>query len=202
MKGKRAFTLVEAIVISALTVVIMLAIQNFFSHTVKSSLKGQDNIDSISAVCKILSELRKDLLEFEGIQTDSDTVKISTDKDSIEPDATFATIICVMKRDHGITYGLTEYGDSSIIERSSVSGREIIQKSFGGTRLRSFDLLCVINENNRFKGIDTYGQIAVNLVVQSDNKNFPGLKISVETAFFPEQLQESDWNPLPKIVAR
>ncbi|MFZ5952791.1 MAG: hypothetical protein ACOYXC_18960 [Candidatus Rifleibacteriota bacterium] len=196
MNAKKAFTLLEAVIISALTIMVFFFIQSFFSHTVKTSIKGQDNLDSIAAACKILSEMHKDLQEFEQIHMDVDQAEISTEDESIDPDTTYATILFIEKRDHGITYGLNEQGGTAMIEKSSITRKEIRQKSIGGARIKSFDLLNVINENSSFAGMDTYGQVAINLLVQSDNPNFPSKKIEISTAFFPEMLQESDWNPL------
>lgn len=79
--SNRGFTFVEAIMVTVIAVVVMLAVQNIFSHAVKSSLKGQDNLDSIRAASRILSELRKDLLEFKTIATEVGTVEIPSGVD-------------------------------------------------------------------------------------------------------------------------
>jgi prepilin-type N-terminal cleavage/methylation domain-containing protein len=46
---KKGFTLVEAMIVTIIACSLMIAIHAFFSHAVRSTMKGQDNLDSIRA---------------------------------------------------------------------------------------------------------------------------------------------------------
>ena len=77
MKGGGGFTMVEALVITVVGSILLLTIQTLFSRSVKSTLKGQDNLETIRAASQLFSELRKDLLACHSIKV-PDEQKIFT----------------------------------------------------------------------------------------------------------------------------
>lgn len=194
---KYGFTFVEAIIVTVIAVVVMMAIQSLFSHAVKSSLKGQDSLDTMRAASRIFSELRKDLLEFKTIATAADSVLISAEDDKIDATTKYSTILQIERKDETIVYSLCEAGGKKYVERASQKlGAPVRKVSFGVPRMKTFEVVYVKVENTSGAGKERIGQLCVNLVVQSDDPRFPTRKLSVSSAYFPEKLQESDWNYL------
>ncbi len=194
---RRGFTFVEAIMVTVIAVVVMLAVQNIFSHAVKSSLKGQDNLDSIRAASRILSELRKDLLEFKTIATEVGTVEIPVGVDAIGAGVIYSSILFIEKKEETVTYSINEVGDKMFVEKVTQRiGASPKKESFGVPRMKAFEVVYVKIENSSPAGSEFNGQLIVKLVVQSDDPRFPSKKIAVSSAFFPEKLQDSDWNYL------
>ena len=174
-----------------------MGIQSRFSHGVKSSLKGQDSLDTMRAASRIFSELRKDLLEFKSIATAVDSVLISSDDYRFDPSTKYSTILQIERKDQTIVYSLCEVGGKKYVERASQKPGDSVRKvSFGVPRMKTFEVVYVKVENYSGAGKERIGQLCVNLVVQSDDPRFPTRKLSVSSAYFQEKLQESDWNNL------
>lgn len=194
---RSGFTFVEAMIVTVIAVVVMMAIQSLFSHAVRSSLKGQDSLDTMRAASRIFSELRKDLLEFKSISTAVDSVLISSDEDKIFPEAEYSTILQIERKEETIVYSLCEVGGKKYVERASQKiGAPVRKVSFGVPRMKAFEVIYVKVENLSAAGGELTGQLNVNLVIQSDDPRFPSRKLSVSSAYFPEKLQETDWNYL------
>jgi type II secretory pathway component PulJ len=62
-------TLVETMIVTIIAGSLMMVIHTFFSHVVRSSMKGQDNLDLIRTASQIFSSLRRDLLQFNTLNT-------------------------------------------------------------------------------------------------------------------------------------
>lgn len=197
MKGNRAFTFVEALVVSVVAVVVMLSVQNLFSHAVRSSIKGQDNLDTMRAASRIFSELRKDLLEFRTIATSVDSVLIELSEDQLDSSYEYSSILQIERKEETIVYSLVDVDGRKFVERVSQKiGSKLSRSSFGVPRMKAFEVLYVKVENDSAAGAEKSGQLLVNLVIQSDDPRFPSKKLSVSSSFFPEKLQETDWNYL------
>jgi type II secretory pathway pseudopilin PulG len=194
---RKAFTLVEAMMVTVIAVFVMMSMQGLFSHAVRSSLKGQDNLETMRAASRIFSELRKDLLEFKSLATAVDSVEIPVDKWSIGDDIEFSTILQIERKNEVIVYSLCEENGRKYVERASQEpGSPVKRVSFGVPRMKSFEVVYLKIENNSLAGTEKSGQIVVNLVIQSDDPRFPTQKLSVSSSYFPEKLQETDWNYL------
>ena len=198
MKNKtKGFTFVEAVIVTTIAVFIMLAVQQLFSHAVRSSLKGQDNLETMRAAGRIFSELRKDLLEFKTISTASASYHVNLDQTTLTDNIQGSDIIQIERKNEVIIYSLYEEKGKKYIERASKKiGEQVRKKRFGVPRMQSFDIVYLKVDNKSGKGLEKSGQIIVNLVIQSENKTFASKKLKVSTSYFPEKLQETDWNYL------
>jgi len=193
----RAFTFVEIIVVTVIAVFVMMAVQGLFSHAVKSSLKGQDNLETMRAASRIFSELRKDLLEFKSIATAVDSAEITAGETSIGDYIEFSTILQIERKNETIVYSLCEQDGRKYVERTVQEiGVPPRKSSFGVPRMKAFEVVYLKIENSSAAGSEKTGQLIVRLVIQSDDPRFPSKRLEVSSSYFPEKLQETDWNYL------
>jgi competence protein ComGC len=193
---KKGFTLVEAMIVTIIACSLMIAIHAFFSHAVRSTMKGQDNLDSIRAASKIFSSLRKDLLQFNTLNTGGAITTVALGNQDLPGTATYSSMIELKRPKEIITYSLIDNSGKKYVERlvQDLTTGNNSQKLFGVPRMKEFKVIYIITPNKINSVTRSVGQIMVNLVIDSDDKRFASKEINLTSIFFSEKLTESDWN--------
>ncbi|GAB4284657.1 MAG: hypothetical protein Kow0029_31290 [Candidatus Rifleibacteriota bacterium] len=192
------FTLVEALIVTVIACSLMIAIQAFFSHAVRVTLKGQDNLDSIRAASQLFSSLRKDMLQFVSLSTGGAKTTINPGDEDIPATATFSKILALKCADETITYSLVDSGGKNFVERVSQSPSSPVpkRKHFGVPRMKDFGVLYVKIPNKINSIVKNVGQVLVKITLDSEDERFPSKEINLSSLFFSERLADSDWNYL------
>ncbi len=195
---KAAFTFVEALIVTVIACSLMIAIQAFFSHAVRTTLKGQDNLDSIRAASQIFSSLRKDMLTFTSLSTQGAISTISLTSTNIPATATFSQILRIKKPKEIVTYSLVTSGSKKYVERvmQSPDYPTPQRKLFGVPRMKDFGVMYVRTPNKINSMIKGAGQLLVKLAIDSENERFATKELNLTSVFFSERLSDSDWNYL------
>jgi competence protein ComGC len=195
---KAAFTFVEALIVTVIACSLMIAIQAFFSHAVRTTLKGQDNLDSIRAASQIFSSLRKDMLTFTSLSTQGAISTISLTSTNIPATATFSQILRIKKPKEVVTYSLVTSGSKKYVERvmQSPDYPTPQRKLFGVPRMKDFGVMYVRTPNKINSMIKGAGQLLVKLAIDSENERFATKELNLTSVFFSERLSDSDWNYL------
>ncbi len=198
LQRQRGFTFVEAIIVTVIACSMMIVIQSLFSHTVKVTMKGQDNLDSIRAASQLFSSLRRDMLQFVSLSTGGARATIALGSSEIPDTATFSTIITLKKQTDRITYTLVENGGKNYIERvlQTPSNPAPQRKLFGVPRMKDFGVLYVLSPNKVNSLVKNVGQLLVKVTVDSEDARFPSKEVKLTSVFFSDRLADSDWNYL------
>ncbi|MFZ5951029.1 MAG: hypothetical protein ACOYXC_10010 [Candidatus Rifleibacteriota bacterium] len=197
-RKKSAFTFVEALIVTVIACSLMIAIQSFFSHAVRSTIKGQDNLDSIRAASQIFSSLRRDMLTFRSLSTQGALSVIPMGSTEIPATATYSKILRLKKPDEVITYSLVTSGGKSFVERTLQSPSFPVpqRKLFGVPRMKDFGVMYVRIPNKINSMIKNVGQLMVKLTIDSEDERFATKELNLNSIFFSERLTDSDWNYL------
>ncbi len=195
---RAAFTFVEAIIVTVIACSLMIAIQAFFSHAVRTTMKGQDNLDSIRAASQIFSSLRKDMLTFTSLSTQGAISTIGLTSTEIPATATFSQILRIKKPKEVVTYSLVNSGSKKFVERvmQSPDYPTPQRKLFGVPRMKDFGVMYVRTPNKVNSMIKGAGQLLVKLAIDSENERFASKELNLTSVFFSERLADSDWNYL------
>jgi len=198
LQQQRGFTFVEAIIVTVIACSMMIVIQSLFSHTVKVTMKGQDNLDSIRAASQLFSSLRRDMLQFVSLSTGGARATIALGSSEIPDTATFSTILTLKKQTDRITYTLVENGGKNYIERvlQTPSNPAPQRKLFGVPRMKDFGVLYVLSPNKVNSLVKNVGQLLVKVTVDSEDARFPSKEVKLTSVFFSDRLADSDWNYL------
>ncbi len=198
LKRQRGFTFVEAMIVTVIACSLMIVIQSLFSHTVKVTMKGQDNLDSIRAASQLFSSLRRDMLQFVSLSTGGARATIALDSFEIPDTATFSTILTLKKQTDRITYTLVENSGKNYVERvlQTPSNPAPQRKLFGVPRMKDFGVLYLISPNKVNSLVKNVGQLLVKVTVDSEDARFPSKEVKLTSMFFSDRLADSDWNYL------
>lgn len=195
---KIGFTLVEAMIVTVIACSLMIVIQTFFSHTIRVTLKGQDNLDSIRAASQLFSSLRRDMLQFVSLSTGGANTSIPMGDEQIPATATYSSILTLKKENEKVTYSLVNDGGKSYVERVAQSPAFPApqRRLFGVPRMKDFGILYVRVPNKINSLIKNVGQLLVKVTVDSEDPRFPTAEINLSSIFFSDRLTDSDWNYL------
>ncbi len=195
---QRGFTFVEAMIVTVIACSLMIVIQSLFSHTVKVTMKGQDNLDSIRAASQLFSSLRRDMLQFVSLSTNGARATIALGNSEIPDTATFSTILTLKKQTDRITYTLVENGGKNYIERvlQTPSNPAPQRKLFGVPRMKDFGVIYLLSPNKINSLVKNVGQLLVKVTVDSEDTRFPSKEVKLTSVFFSDRLADSDWNYL------
>lgn len=193
---KCGFTFIEILVVVIITSILIIFMQQLFSHTVKSTMRGQDSFDSYRAATRLFSALRDDLMASTGYQT-SENITWSLATTELAAGTTFSNIIEISHETATITYSLVDVSGAKHIERvKQETGGGTETRSFGIPRIQAFEVLR-IDAENRLAGHTTAAeQLLINISVQSSDPRFPSARIDFSSLFFPERRAHEwiDWN--------
>lgn len=194
----RGFTFTEALVVTVIACSLMIVIQTFFSHVVRTTMKGQDNLDSIRAASQVFSSLRRDMLQFVSLSTQGARTTIALGDSEIPATATFSSILTLKRPDEVITYSLVGSGGKNYVERvvQSAASPTPQKKRFGVPRMKYFGVVYVKIPNQVNSMMRNVGQLLVKLTVDSEDARFASKEINLSSVFFSERLSDSDWNYL------
>ncbi len=197
-KSTRGFTFVEAIIVTVIACAVMLTIQAFFSHAVRTTLKGQDNLDSIRAASQLFASLRKDMLQFTSLSTQGARSQIDLGMADIPATATYSNILRIKRPKEVVTYSLVTSGSKHYVERvlQSPDLPNPQKKLFGVPRMKDFGVMYLILPNKINSVVKNVGQLMVKLTIDSEDSRFPSREINLNSVFFSERLADSDWNYL------
>jgi len=190
----KGFTLVESVIVALVVSLIMYTIQALFTHSVKSALKGEDSLDSIRAASKLFSSLQTDFMQITNVSTQGAICSIPIGSHAIPTTATYSSILEIGNRVATVTYDIVTDSSGKHIERVEQSGGGSKTRNFGIPRIKKFEVL-IVQVKNKLGGADKINsQVLVNVVVKSQNKNFPSSEIKLSSFFFPDRLTTTDWN--------
>lgn len=202
MKGmqnrRQGFTFTEAMVVTVIACGLMIVIQGLFSHTVKVTMKGQDNLDSIRAASQLFSSLRRDMLQFVSLSTGGAKTTIDLGEDEIPDTATYSKILSLKKQTERITYSLVENSGKNYVERvlQTAANPAPQRKLFGVPRMKDFGVLYIRTPNKINSLVKSVGQLLVKITVDSEDARFPSREVKLSSVFFSDRLADSDWNYL------
>jgi len=195
---KNGFTFVEAIIVTLIACGLMIVIQSVFSHTVKMTMKSQDNLDSIRAASQIFSSLRRDMLQFVSLSTGGAKTTVALGETEIPATATYSQILVLRRPAERITYSLVDSGGKHYVERvlqsPSLPGPQ--RRLFGVPRMKDFGVVYVITPNQINSLVKNVGQLVVKIAIDSEDARFPSKEVKLSSTFFSDRLADSDWNYL------
>jgi hypothetical protein len=189
--------MVEALTITLVGALLLWSFQSFFSGGVKSTLKGQDNLETIRSASQLFMEMRKDLLACQSVTvagTASFTMGVGdTAVPAFPADATF---IAFESRNATVTYELTTRADGKkFILKTTDSGGVIKNQEFGVPRMVSFKAIHIAKWQQLFPAARYLEkQVLVEVELDSKDKRFPTKNLKLTTFFISSQMSSSNWN--------
>lgn len=198
MAEKKGFTFVEALIVTVIACGLMIVVQSIFSHTVRMTMKSQDNLDSIRAASQIFSSLRRDMLQFVSLSTAGARTTVPLGEVEVPDTATYSEILVLRRPTERITYSLVDTGGKKYVERvlQSASLPAPQRKLFGVPRMKDFGVVYVIMPNQINSLVKNVGQLVVKIAIDSEDARFPSKEVKLTSTFFSDRLADSDWNYL------
>ncbi len=192
---RAAFTFVEAIIAVLVSCAVMLAVHLIFSHTVRVTMKVQDNLESTRAVSQIFSSLRNDLRDFVSLSPGGAKISLGFGEVEVPETAEFSQTLKIRKQTERIIYRLIESGGKRYVERS-VDGQDGQRRLFGVPRMKDFGVLYVKSQNRFDALLKNVGQLIVRVTVDSEDQRFASKEVRITSVFFSDRLADDDWNHL------
>jgi len=198
IRAQAAFTLVEAVIAVLVSCAVMLAVHLIFSHTVRVTMKVQDNLESTRAVSQIFSSLRNDLRDFVSLSPGGAKISLSFGETQVPETAEFSQVLKITKQVDRITYRLIESGGKRYVERTvdGSAGEAGPRRLFGVPRMKDFGVLYVKSQNRFDALLKNVGQLIVRVTVDSEDQRFASKEVRITSVFFSDRLADDDWNHL------
>ncbi|MBI3038208.1 hypothetical protein HYY75_04025 [bacterium] len=119
MKIISGFSLVEAVVMIVVFSIIFMTFQAFFSHGVRSTMKGQDTLQAIRESSIIFSQLEKDFLASNQIDAGAAILSLDISTQDLPPigDPQYGNMLSLGSRNATVTYSLEGASEKYILRR-------------------------------------------------------------------------------------
>lgn len=193
---RQAFTAIEVLVGVLVTAILIIFMQSLFSHTVRSTMRGQDNFDSFKAAGRLFTALRTDLMGAISYQTSEETL-LPLAQTSLASATLLSDMLQVSLPTATITYSLIDVaGDKHVQRMSQNADGTTEQRDFGVPRMQAFEVLKINSENVISARNIVKEQLLIRVSVQSEDPRFPSTRINFSSLFFPERRENEwvDWN--------
>lgn len=193
----KGFTMAETLVVVLVGSLILIGFQNFFSQGVRSSLKGQDQLESIRAASQLFANLRKDLMACQSVQTDIPPVMLTSLSTALPSPLTFGDKVSFVQRNATTTYSMvTQPGGRGYISRQVFESGVLKEtRSFAVPRMKRFETMQIYKDQQVAAGNPVFrqGQLLVRIAVESGDKRFPSGTVHLSSFFITSQLSATDW---------
>jgi len=200
--SRRGFSFVEIMIVTILSAMIIIFVQSFFSQGVKNTLKGTDTLESIRAASLLFSQIRKDLMACQSIQTGAASLTMGVNAVDLPPGFPVSDTITFCARNATTTYTLVTAPRGKYILRvftPTVGSTET--KQFGVPRIKRFEATQIWK---RYR-IQIFplpiksptlkqGQVLVNVIVDSDDRRIVTKELQLSSIFVSQQMYPSNWN--------
>lgn len=189
------FSVVEITIVTILSAMIIVLIQSFFSHGVKTTLKGQDTLESTRAASLLFSQMRKDLMACQSVQTGAASITMGMNAVDLPGGFPVSDTITFCNRNATTTYSLVVTPKGKYVLRTftpSVGSTETRQ--FGVPRMKRFETTQIWKYNRILSTISKPGQVLVNVVIDSDDPRIPTKELKLSSIFVSQQLYSTNWN--------
>ncbi|MBF0500946.1 MAG: prepilin-type N-terminal cleavage/methylation domain-containing protein [Candidatus Riflebacteria bacterium] len=196
-RSHQGFTLLETMVVVLVGSLILITFQTFFSQGVRSSMKGQDQLESIRAASQLFNQLRKDLMACQSVSTDIAPIILSVNDTSISTPITFGNKVLFTQRNATTTYSMVTLPDSrSYISRQFYAAGVLKEsRQFAVPRMEKFETVQIFKDQQVIAGDPVFrqGQLLIRIAVKSNDKRFPGGTVHLSSFFITSQLSATDW---------
>jgi competence protein ComGC len=197
IRNNKGFTFTEAVLVTLIASLLMLVFQSFFVNFIRNSMKGDDAVDSFRAASRLFSQIQRDLEEFNDLTTHGAVSIVGSGEFNIPPTATFSSRLTLNVGARAIEYSVIEETNGKTVQRLVTNnGTQESRRLFGMARIQNFEVAYFI-KREIIGGVEkSFGQLLTNVVVKSENKNFPTSEVKLTSNFFPERMGATEWNYL------
>lgn len=192
---RRGFTFVEVTIVAALSLLLLVFIQSFFSSGIRSTLKGTDTLESIRAASLLFAQIRKDLMACQSIQTGAASVTMGVNALNLPTAFPVSDLLTFCARNATTTFSLVTSPRGKYILRTftpTVGPAET--KTFGIPRVKAFEVVQVKKHHRILSTILSPSQLLVNVVIDSDDPRMPTKEIRLSSVFISQQMYNTNWN--------
>ena len=160
-------------------------------------MKGDDAVDSFRAASRLFSQIQSDLEEFNNLTTHGAVSIVASRDFEIPETASFSSKLTLNVGSRAIEYSVIEEANGKTVQRLVTNnGAQESRRLFGVARIKAFEVGYLIKQEI-IGGVEkSFGQLLTNVVVKSENKNFPTSEVKLTSNFFPERLGATEWNYL------
>ncbi|NLI77894.1 MAG: hypothetical protein GX442_15830 [Candidatus Riflebacteria bacterium] len=180
---------------AALSLMLLVFIQSFFSSGIRSTLKGTDTLESIRAASLLFAQIRKDLMACQSIQTGAASVTMGVNALNLPAAFPVSDLLTFCARNATTTYSLLTSPRGKYILRTftpTVGPTET--KTFGIPRVKAFEVVQVKKNHRILSTILSPSQLLVNVVIDSDDPRMPTKEIRLSSVFISQQMYNTNWN--------
>ncbi len=194
--ARRGFTMAEALIVALIGAMMMIGVNAFFQFGVKSTIKGQDNLESTRAASLLFSQFRKDLMSCQFIEVGAASITLEPDENSLPSAPPFGDSIKFGSRNATTTWSLSAMPDGKkFVKRFTVNASgETKSREFGVPRMKTFRILQIWKKQRILSFITKPSQVLVSIQIDSDDPRFPTKAVEMSSFFLSNQMSASDWN--------
>jgi len=192
----RGFTLIEILVVVVVSMMVLFAMYAFFRSGVRSTVKGQDTLDSIRAASVLFSQLRKDLLACKNIDTGTASLTIGVGV-GLPPTLPFADSITFSHRNATMTYKFLVSAGRGFVQREEYRPNAApLVRDFAVPRMKKFEALQIWKKHKPVATSVHYmvsNQVLIRIEIDSQDPRFPTKSVHLSSFFTSNQKTSSDW---------
>ncbi|MBF0409990.1 MAG: hypothetical protein HQM10_21785 [Candidatus Riflebacteria bacterium] len=193
----KGFTMVEALMVVLVGSFMMLTANFMLSQGVRTSLKGQDQLETIRAASSVFSQLRKDLLACDSVNTDN-VHKVVTESDTLlDLAAPLPEKISFFIRNATTTYSLKIHPKGKSLVRHAYNALGVTERvdEFAIPRMKNFEAIKILKVQRVKTASPKFvqGQLFIRIAVESSDPNIGTSTIKLSSFFVTSQLSSTQW---------
>lgn len=195
--SRSGFTLIEILVSCIILSIIAVSVPYFFTQGVRSTMKGQDNLETIRAASALFADLRKDLLACESIVVvPGASITLGIGASCLPEIPSNADTLAFCFRGATVTYAIeTNAEGKKFVNRVFVDDHSKRNKEFAVPRVKSFKAMQIWKTQQIFPANPFLeSQLLVTLEIDSMDKRFPTKYLKLSSFFISNQMSSSHWN--------
>ena len=197
MNQRTGFTLVELCVVMLVSAIILGVMHQLLSRGIKSSMKGQDNLETIRQAAVLMNEIKRDLLAASALEVPaaaSFTLPVGAGTVPILPDN--ANEVCFAVKGASVTYRLSDLGSGKkMVRRTELKGTVNKERDFGVPRMIKFR----VGEITKMQQVYDQGdfgvkQLLVEIELDTKDPRFPTKNVKIMSFLISSQMSAGSWN--------
>ncbi|MBF0543114.1 MAG: hypothetical protein HQM08_01710 [Candidatus Riflebacteria bacterium] len=197
IKSIRAFTMVEALVIVLIGSFMMITINFMLSQGVRSSLKGQDQLETIRAASSVFSQLRKDLLACDSIDTDGVEKVVSETDTLLNLPSSLPQKVSFFARNATTTYSILAKPRGKCLLRVVYDSLGNISTSgeYAVPRMKNFEAIKIVKVQQVKTGSPKFvqSQLFIRIALESNDPRISTSTVNLSSFFVTSQLSSTQW---------
>lgn len=188
--------MIEILVVLVISTMVLFSMQAVFRSGVRSTVKGQDTLESIRAASVLFAQLRKDLLACKNINTGAASLTLGIGV-GLPVTLPVSDTIVFSHRNATMTYRFTLVDGRGFVQREEVRPSLAPEvRSYAVPRMKKFEALQLWKKHKAVVSSLSHmvsNQVLIRIEIDSQDPRFPSKSVHLSSFFTSNQKTSSDW---------